>query len=175
MFDALVNVLKDRVGSVVNTIGVPRIGVVSSYNPNDGTARVLVQPEGTMSGWIPVASQSVGAGWGLHTPLQTGEQVIVLPIDGDSQNPVVVGRLWSNQMRPPVAAGGEMVLRHSSGSYIQLAASGAVTLAAVGTATISDNAGAVISLQNNSGAITVIGTMNVVGVLKINGTTVIAP
>lgn len=104
----------------------PRMAVVTSSDPATGSARVLLQPEGVLSGWLPVLTQWAGAGWGISCPLAPGDQVFVIPQEGDAENGIIVGRVCSNSARPPDAAIGEIILRHQSGSSLRLLNSGIV-------------------------------------------------
>ena len=66
--DQLLNALKAQSAAQDATAGQPRFGVVSSVDPATGTARVQLQPEGVLTGWLPVLSPWVGAGWGIEPP-----------------------------------------------------------------------------------------------------------
>jgi uncharacterized protein involved in type VI secretion and phage assembly len=102
--------------------------VVSSSNPQTGTAKVTLQPEGVLTGWMPVLTQWAGAGWGMACPLSSGDQVLVIPREGDAQHGVIVGCLFSNSARPPQADAGEVILRHQSGCSIRLLNSGLIAM-----------------------------------------------
>lgn len=106
----------------------PRIGVVSSVNPNDYTARVLVQPENNLSGWLPILTQWVGNGWGMVMPPSPGDQVVLVAQSGDSDNYMIAGRVYAQQggVAPPPAPSGELWLVHQSGAYIKLLNSGGI-------------------------------------------------
>lgn len=122
--DRAVNAIKQIGGAQAAMVGTNRKGIVQSYNPNDHTAKVLIQPEGTLTGWLQVSSQSVGAGWGIHIPLKTGEQVLVAPCEGDTDAGVIIGRLYSDTMQPPSGAGSDVVLRSSAGTLVTLSDGG---------------------------------------------------
>jgi hypothetical protein len=106
----------------------PRIGVVTSSDTKTATAKVLLQPEGILTGWLPVLSQWTGAGWGMSCPPNPGDQVLIIPQEGDAQHGLIVGRLYSNLTRPPEAAPGEVTLTHVSGCSIRLLNSGIVSI-----------------------------------------------
>lgn len=135
------NALKGYSASQAAALGQPRIGVVTSYNANDGTAKVAIQPENTATGWLPVLSHSVGPGWGMHVPLKTGEQVLVLPTDGDADSGVIIGRFYSDVHRPPATAGSDIVIRSSLGATATFGTDGKVTL--------KDPSGSMIALTND--------------------------
>ncbi|HTJ88870.1 MAG TPA: baseplate assembly protein [Acidocella sp.] len=143
--------------------GAPRCGLVSSFNPQTYCAKVLIQPENTLTGWLPILSFWVGPGWGCVAPLPLGVQVLVLPDRNDAQQGVISGVLYSDVDTPPnSAAAGEILLLHQSGSFVTLKNDGSVDINApaglnitgnvkvTGTITASgDVIGAGISLSNH--------------------------
>jgi len=176
--DHLLNALKLHMASMDAQVGRARMSVVQSYDPNSGTAKVLIQPEGVLTSWLPVLSQSVGAGWGVHTPLAGGEQVLVLPMEGDADNGVIVGRAWSDQMQPPqnpfggtlgaaqillLDKGGSALLLDAAGNIkVKNAAGASALIESNGQIALTDASGASIVLSNN-------GTVNVNGTLAVSG------
>ena len=125
--DTFLNVLKAQSTALDQGGGQPRLALVSSVDPASYTARVLFQPEGVLSGWLPVLSSWVGAGWGLACPPSPGDQVLVVPQEGDAEHGIIIGRLWSTSSLPPGAASGELWLVHSSGSFLKLLNDGTVS------------------------------------------------
>ncbi len=123
-FDKL-NLKSARAGP---TLAQPRMGIVASSDANTATAKVLLQPEGVLTGWLPVLTQWSGSGWGMSCPPSPGDQVLVIPQEGDAQHGLIVGRLFSNLVRPPIADPGEITLTHQSGCSIRLLNSGIVTI-----------------------------------------------
>jgi hypothetical protein len=124
--DSFINVVKSHAAQLDQSWAQPRIAVVTSFDPATHTARVTVQPEGILSGWLPVASVWVGNGWGLAAALSPGDQVVVLWQEGDAQQGLVTGRFWSNKNSPPSAPAGEFWLVHKSGSYLKLHNDGSI-------------------------------------------------
>lgn len=124
--DRLINAIKSYAGALDQGQGQPRFGIISSVDPARATARVLLQPEGVLSGWLPILSPWVGAGWGMSCPPNPGDQVLVLAQEGASEHGVIVGRAFSDQQQPPAAPSGELWLVHSSGSFIKLTSDGTV-------------------------------------------------
>jgi uncharacterized protein involved in type VI secretion and phage assembly len=106
----------------------PRIATISSSNPQTAMAKVLLQPEGVLTGWLPVLTPWAGPGWGMACPPSAGDQVVVIPQEGDAQHGLIVGRLYSSSTRPPHAAPGELTLRHQSGCSIRLSNSGTIAI-----------------------------------------------
>jgi hypothetical protein len=118
--------LAARVGGTPRSFAQPRMGTVTSSNPHTAMAKVLLQPEGVLTGWLPVLTQWAGSGWGMACPPSSGDQVLVIPQEGDAQHGLIVGRLYSNSVRPPQAEPGELSLSHQSGCSLRLLNSGIV-------------------------------------------------
>ena len=124
--DALLNLLRGHASQLDQVWAHPRIAIVTSVDPATYTARVTVQPEGVLSGWLPIAGAWVGAGWGLACPPSPGDQVVVIWQEGDAEQGVIVGRLWSNNVAPPNAPAGELWLIHQTGSFLKLHNNGSI-------------------------------------------------
>jgi hypothetical protein len=120
------NALKAQAGALDAARGQPRFATVVSVDPARHAARVALQPEGVISGWFPVLSPWVGAGWGMAVPPEPGQQVLVLPQDGEGEHGVVVGGAWSDASASPGAPVGEIWLVHQSGSFVKLQNDGTV-------------------------------------------------
>ncbi len=121
-----INALKAQAGALDAARGQPRFATVVSVDPARHAARVALQPEGVVSGWLPVLSPWVGMGWGLVALPMPGQQVLVLPQDGEGEHGVVVGGAWSDASAAPVAPVGELWLVHQSGSFLKLLNDGTV-------------------------------------------------
>lgn len=126
----LLNYIKAGAGGLDGRAGVARFGLVSSFDPKAYAARVLLQPENVLTGWLPVLSAWVGAGWGLAAPLVPGAQVLVIAQEGDAEQGVVVGAVWSTVDTPLAAPAGELWLQHEKGSFIKLLSDGTISLSA---------------------------------------------
>ena len=124
--DRLLNALKAQSGAQDSAAGQPRFGVVTSVDPQAGTERVQLQPEGVLTGWLPVLSPWVGAGWGMSCPPTPGDQVLVLPQEGDAEHGIIVARSWSKGAAAPATPVGELWLTHRSGSFIRLLNDGTI-------------------------------------------------
>jgi hypothetical protein len=126
--DRFVNALKSEAGRLDQIQAQPRFGLVTSVDPVNATVRVMLQPESVLSGWLPLLSPWVGAGWGMSCPPAPGDQVFVLAQEGDAEHGVVVGRTFSNIAGAPQAPSGELWLTHQSGSFIKLRNDGTVQI-----------------------------------------------
>lgn len=126
--ERLMNALKAQAGALDQTRGQPRLALVTSVDPATATARVTLQPEGVLSGWLPIATAWSGAGWGLTCPPTPGDQVLVLPQEGDAEHGIIVARLFSASQPPPQAPSGEFWVVHQSGSSLKLLNDGTVRI-----------------------------------------------
>jgi phage baseplate assembly protein gpV len=132
------NAVKASAAGLDGLAGVARFGLVSSFDPNAYAARVILQPENVLSGWLPILSAWVGAGWGLAAPLTPGDQVLVVAQEGDAEHGVIVGCVWSAVDQPMAVPAGELWMRHRSGSFMKLLNDGTISLFA-GTVNVTGN------------------------------------
>ena len=126
--DRLLNAFKGHSGAQDALLGQPRFAKVTSVDPKLGTVKVQLQPEGVLTGWLPVLSLWVGTGWGISCPPSPGDQVLVVPQEGDAENGVVVGRAWNQDAAVPDTPVGELWLTHKSGSYLRLLNDGTISM-----------------------------------------------
>lgn len=126
--DRLLNVMKGQAASLDRSQGQPRFAVVTSVDPSAYAVRVVLQPEGVLTGWLPILSPWVGAGWGFVALPSPGDQVLVVPQEGDAEHGVVIACSYSAKNRPPSALPGELRIVHASGSSLTFANDGTVRL-----------------------------------------------
>lgn len=124
--DGFLNALRGQSGAQDQGLGQARFGVMTSVDSGAGTARVKLQPEGVVTGWLPVLSPWVGAGWGVSCPPTPGDQVLVLPQEGDAEHGLIIARAWSKGSSAPATPVGELWLTHKSGSFVRLVNDGTV-------------------------------------------------
>lgn len=124
--DRFLNLIKGDAARMDQGRAQPRLALVSSVDTATCTARVLIQPEGVLSGWLPVAAPWAGNGWGLAAPPIPGDQVVIVWQEGDAEHGIVLARLWSDVASPSAAASGELWLVHASGSTVKLLNDGTI-------------------------------------------------
>jgi phage baseplate assembly protein gpV len=143
-----------------------RHGTVDGYDPNNYAVRVKLQPDGTLTDWIPLKSAFVGNGWGLFLAPSIGDAVEVDFQEGDAGVGSAGWRFFNNADRPLNVPTGEAWLVHKSGSFVKLTTDGKITLTdAHGTILALDNAGNVAITGN----VTVTGTIVAQGEVTGNG------
>ena len=142
-----------------------RIATVTSYNPNRYAAAVSIQPEGILTGFLPVAAAWMGNGWGMFCPPSPGDLVRVEFIDGDIGAGIVEPRLFNLGQQPLAVPAGEFWLVHQNGQSFKLLNSGALTLSDGHGATAMFNGDGTITSQamtwNHMGDMNIIGTLTV--------------
>lgn len=128
MIERLSNAIKSHAACLDQSAGQVKFGTVTSVNFQNATARVLIQPDGVLSGWLPVLSQWVGSGWGMVCPPSPGDQVLLVPQEGNVEHGIIIGRSFSNKQMPPAAPEGEFWLLHQSGSFLKLCNDGTIQI-----------------------------------------------
>ena len=142
MNDAFWNTVRGVVGNMLAEQGQARHGIVASVNPANATVRLTLDEDGTPSGWLPIAQQAAGNGWGMVTLPLPGTQVFFAPDMGDMAHGVVLGAVHSSEQPPgkvvpygptggasepgdpqPITPG-ETTLIHASGLSLRLTATG---------------------------------------------------
>jgi len=163
--ERLINAIKEQAAMMAAGQAMPRLGLVSSYDPDKYAAKVRVMPEDVETGWLPVASPWIGNSWGLFAPPTPGDQVVVLFEGGSLDAGVVIGRLYSNQQRPLGAVPGEFWLIHQSGSALKFNNDGTVDLTTSGdlNVTAGGNIVSQATVWNHTGPINVDGDLTATG------------
>jgi uncharacterized protein involved in type VI secretion and phage assembly len=126
MSDCLINALKSHASDLYQTGGQVKFGTVASVDYQTSMARVQIQPDGVLSGWLPILSQWVGNGWGLVCPPNPGDQVLLIPQEGDIEQGIIIGRAFSNSQSSPNAPANEFWLVHQTGSFLKLCNDGTI-------------------------------------------------
>lgn len=131
-----------------------RIGVVTSFDPGSYSAVVKLQPEGSLTGWLPIVSPWVGNGWGLFSPPSIRDLVEVQFQEDNIEAGFVCQRFYNDADRPLSVESGEFWLVHQSGSLLKFHNDGTVNLVAAGTLTSS------APQWNHTGPVNITGTLH---------------
>ena len=111
-------------------ISLPRAGIVTNYDPARHAARVELQPEGILTGYLPIKEPWVGNGWGMYAPPKIGQVVDVHFQQGGREAGYIDGAFYSSKTKPLSVPSGEFWLVHQTGSVLKLANDGSVTISA---------------------------------------------
>jgi hypothetical protein len=128
------NYIRNIAEQAASKVAAPRWGLVTSYNSSDHTAKVLLQPEGTLSDELPISPM----GGARYAPV-AGQMAFLVPESQDSQALVISGFAFNDLNRPPAtktAIGssastlqpGEMEMLGPSGSSVRLNTDGSIYL-----------------------------------------------
>ena len=147
MMQGILNAMKAQANLERAGMASVRNGTVTSYNPNDYTVRVTIEPEGAITGWIPLCSPWVGNGWGMFAPPSIGDMVEVQYSESDFESGFACLRFYNDQDRPLAVQSGEFWLVHSSGSFLKFKNDGSVLLNTASnlTATVGGDLSATVS------------------------------
>ena len=164
----MLNAMRQQAAQVAGERASTRLGNISSYDPANHAVRVQLQPEGNVTGWIPLLTPWSGNGWGMFCAPTVGDMVEVQFQEADHDAAMCCLRLYNDQNRPLTVPSGEFWVVHKSGAFFKLLTSGA--------ATFSDAHGATVTL-NGDGSITSAATtwnhtgpVNITGNVAITGT-----
>lgn len=136
-----------------------RHGTITGYDPSTYAVKVQLQPDGTLTGWIPLKSAWVGNGWGMFAPPSIGDAVEVDFQEDDAGVGSVGLRFYNDVDRPLACPSGEFWLVHKSGSLLKFHNDGSVELVTNQdlNATVGQNANLTVSgnaVANVTGDIT---------------------
>lgn len=161
MSAALQNAVRAQAQALGNTKTFVRTGLVSGYDPARYAIKVMLQPEGYETGWMPLGSTWVGNGWGMFSPPSVGDQIEVA-FEGGAHDAGGGGvRFFSLVDVPLQVPSGECWLVHKTGTSIKLTNDGKITL--------TDAAGSIVQLQNN-GTVAITGAVSITGNVTVTGT-----
>jgi phage baseplate assembly protein gpV len=125
----ILNIIRRECERVLSLRGSTRIGIVDSYDPALYCAKVRIQPENTLTGFVPILTDWVGNGWGLVCPPSAGDVVDVHFQEGGKNAGFISKRFYSSKTLPPgPVASGEFWLVHKSGSFLKFTNDGKVSV-----------------------------------------------
>lgn len=125
---ALLNAARREAAAVLGDVAQASTGIVTSYDPAKYAVRVTLQPQGILTGWIPLGSIWVGNGWGLYCPPTVGDLCEVDFLGGHIGAPVAGLRFYNDQDVPLSVTSGEFWLVHESGSFFKLKNDGTLSI-----------------------------------------------
>jgi phage baseplate assembly protein gpV len=170
-YGGLTDAIRREAEIVASTTARTRLGTVSGLHAKKHAAKVLIQPEGVESGWLPVGTLSIGRGWGIHCLPNIGDQVAVHFVDGDFSSGVIGLRYFSLVDKPMDSKAGELLLVHSSNSSLRFNDDGSVLLFSVAKLTVQGADGVEIGgpmLKVTTGNLEVHGTIKAGGTITPN-------
>ena len=169
------DVMRREAERILSVKTFPRFGVIQNYDPNAYKAKVLIQPENILSGWLPISSEYVGNGFGLFFAPAIGDTVLCQFADGDFGMGVIgSGKIFLPAMPPVACPSGQVMLVHSAGTYIKILASGELDMNVVGNLNLTVNGSAsvncpTVSIDASTSLTITSPTVTIDGNLAISG------
>jgi phage baseplate assembly protein gpV len=154
----LLNAMRLQASAVQGQQTFTRVGILSTFDPNTYSGKVLIQPDNFETGYLPILSQWVGNQWGLFAPPTQNDIVLVSFIDGNIDAGVIIGCNFNNQFRPQAVNSGEFWLVHKSGSYLKFTNDGKVLI----------NSDSDLNITVD-GSVNITGPVNITGALGVSG------
>lgn len=159
MIEGFMNQVRRAASEAGQSQATTRHGTISSYDPDNYAVRVELQPDGTLTGWIPLKAIWAGNGWGAFFAPAIGTAVEIDFQEADGGVGSAGLSFFNDVERPLSVPSGEFWLVHESGASVKLTNDGALALA--------DGAGATIALAG--GLITSTGNWTHSGTFAANG------
>lgn len=173
MMRVIANAMRLQAQRALASVVSSRIGQITSYDPDTFTARVQLQPDSLLTGWLPIASPWIGNGWGLFAAPNIGDMVAVEYINGDLEAGTVVGRFWNLEDLPLSVPSGEFWIVHAQGGFFKLTNDGKVAFSDGNGATVTLNGDGTItsaaSKWTHTGEMDISGKVNITGDTAITG------
>jgi phage baseplate assembly protein gpV len=133
--EVILSAIRREIQRTMEKIHKPsRVGLVQSYDPQQYAVKVQLQPEGTLTGWIPLTAQAIGNQFGIYAAPNIKDQVEIQFQEGDQNTPRVVNRYFSKQAdQPAQVQAGEYHIIHSSGAVHRYLQDGTVQIGGAST------------------------------------------
>jgi phage baseplate assembly protein gpV len=143
------NAIKSTAQQATQARSATRHGIVTSFDPNTYTVKVKLQPEGVLTGWIPLKSAWVGNGWGLFCPPSIGDAVEIDFQEDDSGVGCVGWRFYNDIDRPLPCPSGEFWLVHRKGASLKFLNDGTVECQAAKDLNVTVNGDLHLDVKGN--------------------------
>lgn len=139
-------------------------GTVTSVDPDKYMAKVMLQPMGIETGWLPIGTLYAGSSFGLWALPEQDTEVLVVFEQGNLNAGKIVLSNWNDADTPPSGLQlGQVVLSHSTGSLLKFDTDGSISLTPNTVLKLAGGGPAVArvgdSVQVNVGGTNYIGTI----------------
>lgn len=152
----MIETIKRIVADMLNLQAKTQYGTITAYNPNDYTVKVLLQPEGVETGWIPLTAPWSGNGLGAVFGPILGTDCRVDFAGGLPEAAMAGGRFFNANNAPPVVQSGQGAIVDKAGSYARLNGDGTITW------------GATVGITSTTPLLKQVGDMEVTGNLQVD-------
>lgn len=127
-FAPFVNAMRLQAARVAASRFETQHGIVENYDPVHYCVKVSLQPEGTLTGYIPLASAWVGNGWGMFAPPSIGDVIAVTFFNGSLDTGYAELRFYNNNNQPLSVPSGEFWIVHKTNSALKFHNDGTIEL-----------------------------------------------
>lgn len=110
MMQDFLNIARREAERVMSRLARPKTGIVTSYDPDNYSAKVRLQPEDVETGWLPIRTPWAGNSWGMFCPPSPGDEVEVQFQEGGKKAPYIALRAFGDRFRPLKVPAGEFWL-----------------------------------------------------------------
>lgn len=112
MMEGILNVVRREAQRTVDRATTWAVGTIDSYDKATHSAKVKLQPEGVLSGWLPLNSLAVGNSFGIHAAPKVGDPVLVHFHEADREAGIILGRFFTDKHPAVPVEEGEYLLQH---------------------------------------------------------------
>lgn len=129
----LLNAFAARAQGALGNMTGTRQGLITGYDPDSYSVKVMIMPEEQETGWIPLGTCWAGNGWGLAAGPMIGAQIEVDFDSGQIGNGLGGDQFYNDTDRCPGPPSGEFWLVQKTGSLLKFHNDGTVEVTAVST------------------------------------------
>jgi hypothetical protein len=162
MMKGILNAVRQQVQRILASYRISDVGSITSFDPNTWTAKVTLQSDGAMTGWLQLNSPWVGNQWGMFAAPSIGDLVDVLFTTGDINSGIIVSRSFNQVNQPLPVKSGEFWLVHKLLQSLKLTNDGKIA--------ITDGHGATITMNGDGTITSAATTWNHTGNVNVTGT-----
>lgn len=159
----MIEVIKRVVAEMLNLQAKTQFGTITAYDPTRHNVKVMLQPEGVETGWIPLTTPWVGPNMGVVFGPIIGTACRVDFAGGEPDASIAGGRIFDAKNAPPVVQSGEAAIVHQAGAFVKLTNDGKLSL--------RDKAGSTVVMNGDgTGTMTFASGLTVNANVQVNGT-----
>lgn len=126
----MIETIKRVVADMLNMQARTQYGTVTAYNPNNYTVKVMLQPAGPETDFIPLTAAWAGNNLGAVFGPPIGTDCRVDFVDGVVEASIAGGRFFNSKNKPPVVQSGQGAIVDGAGSFVKLNNDGTITFSA---------------------------------------------
>lgn len=149
--ESLVNAVVREVLRVVQRSTRETSGIVDSYDPETHAVKVKMQPEGYLSGWLPLRQGHAGNGYGSHMAPNINDHVSVAFHEDDRDAGTIIGAFFNDKSKPIKVDAGEYQHQTKFGSWFYFKKDGSFEVQDKAGASYKSDGNGVITITDKGG------------------------